>query len=74
MTKEAIIQNTIKVLNILPQDKAAEISTFAEYVLKRYEEQSLQRGIEELQSDSDSFNFLHEDEELYSPADVKEKL
>jgi len=72
--KEAIIKKTVNALNILPQDKAEEIADFAEFVLKKYEEQVLQKGIEKLQSESNSFNFLNEDEELYTVADIKQKF
>lgn len=73
MTREAIIQKTIQALKALPEDKAEEICDFADFMLKKYEELTLQQGIQTLQSRSESFNFLNEDEVLYSPADIKEK-
>ncbi len=72
MTKEAIIQKTVQALKSLPDDKAEEVSDFVDFLLKKYEEQILQKGIEKLQSESNIFNFLHEDEELYSTADIKQ--
>ena len=45
MTRQAIIEKTIRVFNQLPEDKAAEISTLAEFVMKQYEEQQLTQGI-----------------------------
>ncbi|GEO09758.1 DUF2281 domain-containing protein [Segetibacter aerophilus] len=74
MSKEAIIQKTVKALNLLPEDKAEEILDFADFLLKKYEEQILQKGIQKLQAEGEVFNFLNEDEELYSSADVKQKL
>jgi uncharacterized membrane protein YgaE (UPF0421/DUF939 family) len=74
VTKEAIIQKTIQALKSLPQDKAEEISDFADFLLKKYEEQTLQKGIEKLQSQGNVFNFLNEDEELYSASDVKQRF
>lgn len=71
LNKEKIIQKTVQVLNVLPEDKLQEISNFADFILKKYEEQVLQKGIELLQSESNIFNFLYEDEELYSVADIK---
>ena len=73
MTKEAIIQKTLEALKILPKEKAEEISDFADFLLRRYEALSLQQGIQTLQSQSETFNFLNEEEELYSPADIKDK-
>ena len=74
MTKEAIIQKTIQALQVLPQDKAEEVSDFAEFLLKKFEELTLQQGIQNLQSQSETFSFLIEEEDIYSPADIKEKF
>jgi hypothetical protein len=74
LTKEAIIQKTLEALKVLPKEKAEEISDFADFLLRKYEELSLQQGIQTLQSQSETFNFLNEDEELYSLADIKDKL
>jgi hypothetical protein len=41
LSKQAIIDRTIKAINLLPTDKAEEISDFADFVSKRYEEQQL---------------------------------
>lgn len=72
MTKQAIIERTIKAINQLPEDKAEEISNFADFVIKRYEEYSLTQGIQKLANESQIFNFLNEEEDLYSVADLKE--
>ena len=73
LNKETIIQKTLNALKILPQEKAEEISDFADFLLKKHEEQILQNGIEILQSESEAFTFLNEEEELYLASDVKEK-
>lgn len=73
MTKQGLISRTIKTLEKLPEDKIHEIADFADFVLKKYEEQTLQRGIETLVSESDSFAFLHDEEDLYDERDLKEK-
>ncbi len=72
MTRQAIIERTINAINRLPEEKALEISDFADFLSKRYEEDKLTQGIQQLASDSDTFNFLAEEEELYSEADLKE--
>lgn len=38
MTKKVIIDITIKAINQLPKEKAEEISDFAAFLCKRYEE------------------------------------
>ena len=72
MTRQAIIERTIKAINQLPEDKAEEISDFAEFVSKRYEEYLLTQGIQKLTVNSKAFDFLNDEEDLYSIADLKE--
>ena len=72
MTKQAIIELTVKIINELPEDKAEEISDFANFISKRYEEQGLIKGIQNIISDGQSFDFLNKEEDLYSEKDLKE--
>ncbi len=72
MTKQLIIDKTVKAINLLPQDKAEEICDFADFIAKRYEEHLLVAGIEQLTSASQTFDFLKDEEDLYSEADLKE--
>ncbi|HLD54198.1 MAG TPA: hypothetical protein VJA82_12890 [Sediminibacterium sp.] len=71
MTKQIIIERTLKAINQLPEDKAEEISDFADFVFKKYEEQELSKGIQKLASESSAFNFLETEEELYTVSDLK---
>jgi len=70
--KQSIIERTLKAIDQLPEDKAEEISVFADFLIKRYEEQKLTEGIQKLTSDSESFNFLNNEEDIYSENDIKE--
>ena len=40
--------------------------------MKRYEEHSLIQGIQQLTANSQAFEFLKDEEDLYSEADLKE--
>ena len=73
MTRDAIIQKTVDVLSALPADKIEEISDFADYVLKKYDERILQQEMHALIEQSDTFGFLNEEEDLYSVNDLKEQ-
>jgi hypothetical protein len=73
MTKQAIIERTLKAIDQLPEDKAEEISVFADFLIKRYEDDKLTKGIEQLTSGSQTFNFLNNEEDLYTTEDLKEK-
>ncbi|HUN04484.1 MAG TPA: hypothetical protein PLS00_16665 [Niabella sp.] len=73
MTKKVLINRTVKTLEKLPVDKIYEINEFADFVLKKYDESILQKGIETLISESDSFAFLYDEEDLYDESDLIEK-
>ena len=64
--KQAIIDRTIKAINLLPAYKAEEVSDFVDFVRKRYEEQQLAQGIQKLVAESQAFAFLHDEEDLYT--------
>lgn len=74
MNRDTLIRQTLKNLSKLPQDKVREISDFADFIVKKHEEEALQKGIEKLVSHSKSFDFLNEEEDLYSLDDLKEKF
>ena len=71
MTRQLIIERTIKAINQLPEDKAEEISDFADFIMKRFEDHSLTEGIKQLASNSQVFDFLKNEEDVYSEADLK---
>jgi len=73
MTKQSIIERTVEAINRLPDNKAEEISDFADFVIKRFEDQRLSEGLKHVISNSKTFEFLHHEEDLYSEADIKEK-
>lgn len=72
MTRQAIIEKTLRAINQLPEEKAEEISTFAEFILKQYEEHQLIQGIQKMAAQSSAFDFLNHEEDLYTEADLKE--
>lgn len=73
MNKQGLINRTVETLERLPEDKIHEIADFADFVLKKYEEQILQKGIDTIISESDSFAFLNDEEDLYDENDLKER-
>ena len=72
MTRQAIIEKTLKAISLLPENKAEEISDFADFVIKKYEDQKLTDAIQQIITDSKTFSFLESEEELYTVADLKE--
>lgn len=72
MTKQTIIERTTHAINQLPLNKAEEIADFVDFIIKRYEKQLLTQGIQHLASEGQTFDFLNEEEDLYSVSDLKE--
>ena len=73
MSREQLIENTINTLNKLPLDKGEEIANFADFILQKYERDSLQNDIHIMISNSNSFSFLNDEPDLYTINDLKEK-
>lgn len=72
MGKQEAIQHTLATLEQLPLERVRQLSDFADFLLKQHEEEVLQKGIEQLSSESPALDFL-EEEELYSVDDLKER-
>ncbi len=73
MTRESLIKKTIENLAKLPDHKLKEVSDFAEFLLNGMEEQILKEGIQKMVTDSKTFSFLNEEEDLYLVSDLKER-
>ena len=71
MTKEALIKKTLRSISKLPKEIIMEVSGFADFILKKYDEEILQQGIEELVSSSNYMEWLKNEEDLYSVNDLK---
>lgn len=74
MSRRQVIEKAIEVINQLPDEKVGEVVDFASFVLKRHEETTLQQGLERLVETSDTFAFLHDEEDLYTLDDLKERF
>lgn len=70
MTREAIIRKTIEVIDKLPEEKVAEVYDFADFILNKFEEQQLKKGIQALHNETKSFDFLYLEEDLYTEDDL----
>ena len=73
MSRRQVIEKAIEVINQLPDEKVGEVVDFASLVLKRHEETTSQKGIERLAETSNTFAFLHSEEDLYTLEDLKER-
>lgn len=73
MSRQALIKNTIKKIEQLPDIKIKEVEDFAEFLLSKVDDKILVEGIQKLASDSKTFEFLKDEEDIYTVNDVKEK-
>ena len=71
MTKETLIRKVLKTLSKLPQDKVHKIADFADYIQKKYDDELLQNGIQNILSNSKSFEFLQNDKDIYTAKNLK---
>ena len=73
MTREILIKKTIDNISKLTDQKIKEVSDFAEFLINRIENQLMTEGIQKIVSESKTYQFLEEEEELYSVEDLKVK-
>lgn len=73
MTTKELIHKTVKYLESLPEERVVEAADFVEYLYHKTDEQLLQKGIQKIMNDSESFKFLKNEEELYTVKDLKVK-
>ena len=71
MSKKELIEKTLAALEKLPADKVAEVSDFADFILYRNEDKQITEDIAQLSTHSKSYEFLGEEEDLYTLNDVK---
>jgi len=72
MERKVLIDNVISKIMLLPDTKIREVNDFAEFLLSKIDDKITLAGIQKLTSDSKSFDFLKDDESLYSLNDLKE--
>lgn len=73
MSRRQLVEQALQTIDQLPEEKISEVVDFALFILKQHEETILQKGIERLVETSDTFAFLHEEKDLYTLDDLKER-
>ncbi len=64
MSRKELLENTIKYLKELPNEKISEVHDFVEYLYQKHEEYILKTGIQKLETESGSFQFLEKGERI----------
>jgi hypothetical protein len=73
MDRKVLIDNVISKIKLLPDIKIREVNDFADFLLSKIDDRITLEGIQKLTSDSKAFDFLKDEETLYSVNDLKEK-
>lgn len=74
MNRNQLIKDTLKKIEKLPDFEIWEVNDFAGFLLSRLDDKMLVKGIQQLSSDSKTFEYLNNEEDnLYSVNDIKEK-
>lgn len=72
MSRDTLLKATMNKLAQLPDEKIAEVSDFAEFLLSKSDDRILTSGIQKLAVQSKPFEFLNDEEDLYTLGDLKE--
>ncbi len=73
MSKREILDQTVQKLERLPLDRLTEVANFTDFLLQKLEGQLLSRALTTLNTESAAFDFLKDDDDLYSIADLKDR-
>lgn len=73
MNRRILIDNVISKIRMLPDYKIRELNDFADFLLSRIDEKITVQGIQKLATDSKTFEFLKDEEDLYTINDLKER-
>lgn len=74
MSREELLKVTIEKLNQLSDKRLEEVSEYVSFLANRIDDKILNDGIKNIISDSKSYEFLREEDELYKVSDIKEKF
>ncbi|MDI1317991.1 hypothetical protein [Flavobacterium sp.] len=73
MSREELLKVTIENLNHLSDKDLEEVSEYVSNLSAKMDDNILNEGIKCIVSNSKSYEFLQDDEELYKVSDIKEK-
>jgi len=73
MDRQVLIDNAVNKISQLPDTKIQEITDFAEFLLSKIDDRIISENIQKLSSDSKSFEYLKDEDDLYDVNDLKER-
>ena len=73
MNRQILIKKTIENMSLLPEWRLKEVSDYVDFLSKISDDKKLVQGIRNIVSQTKSFHFLEEEEELYNDSDIIQK-
>ena len=73
MNRIQLIKDTLEKIEKLPDFEIGEVNDFAGFLLSRLDDKMLVEGIQKLSTGSKTFEYLNNEDNLYSVNDIKEK-
>ena len=73
MSREELINETVEKLKQLSDSRIQEVSDYVSFLASKIDDKIILEGIKKVASNSESYEFLHNEEELYQVSDIKEK-
>jgi len=74
MERDVLVKRTIGKIEQLPTTRVREISDFVEFIIQRTDDAIITEGLQQLSSDSQTYDFLSDEPELYTVSDLKVKF
>ena len=72
MEREVLMEKTIRKMEQLPMTRVREVNDFVEFIIHRTDEaMMITEGLQQLMSCSNTYDFLHNEPDLYSVNDLK---
>lgn len=66
MSRQELIESTLNKIKQLPDYKIKQVEDFTGYLLSRIDDDVIGKAAQKLSSDSKAFEFLKDDEDLFS--------
>jgi len=71
MSKEKLFEETVEMINRLPDEKLLQVHDFIAFLLSKIDDGIIQENLQALSSQSKTLRFLDEEEDLYTVNDLK---
>jgi len=73
MNRELLLEKKVKSIEQLPDERLNEVADFVDFLLQKESEEQLVHDITVINGEAGAFDFLSEEEDLYSDDDLIEK-